>query len=469
MNSHEEMLDRMGGANPLPDVEMITDGQLAEMTLQIDESRRSQETSDQPQQLVPTRQRVRWLRPAVAFAAAMLIAAAVVGVVSLTTGGESDVADQSSTTTTTAPTTTTVDAPPDGWNPVLATLAAGPAPEAAACPPGTDPSQPGPASQDRPKPGSLGLLSAAFDHRTGQVIYVDGDAATWAFDVCTNTWANLHPAGVPTGNISGGLIYDVDSDLIVALEADEIFVYDAAGNTWENRVNASASAGLVGPPYDPVSGLIGAGPIGAAYDPVSGLIVTSSPLSDIPSDDWLISAYDVDTDTWHDLGTVPLTRETPCCTGIDLLGYSAGLDRLILTTYIDEQEATLLLDVRTGEMSTHITPTPIVNLAWPGRSYGQGETVYIEADSRVEDGRWNTVLCGFDPDEIAWNRCYSAPEDFPALRYDMFNAIVGDPINDRLLLLGGTYNTFSSDPPGTNDVWAIDLGTGEWAEVLAPT
>ena len=44
MNSHEEMLERMSGANPLPDVEMITDGQLAEPTLQIEVTRRSKDT-----------------------------------------------------------------------------------------------------------------------------------------------------------------------------------------------------------------------------------------------------------------------------------------------------------------------------------------------------------------------------------------------------------------------------------------
>lgn len=448
MTSHEDMLRRMSGANPLPDVEMITDGQLAEMTLRIEGVRRSELTTEQPQRLVPTRQRVPWRRPAIAFAAAMLTAAAVVGVVSLTTGDESQVTDPTSTTAT-------FDVAPDEWNPVLATVFAGPAREATTCPPGTDPSQPGPQSQERPAAGSTGQLRAAFDIHTGRVLYVDRAGATWAFDVCANTWIDLRPGGSPTGNLSEWLIYDVDSDVTVSIEADEIFVYDSASNTWENRVNTDNPD---------------IGPTGAAYDPVSGLIITASQQPDDSNlDAWSVQAYDVDTNSWHDLGTVPLPRQSPCCTGIDLLGYSVELDRLILTTYVEDQEATLLLDPRTGEMSTHIVPTPIVNLGWPSRSYGQGDTVYVHADDQVANGRWNDVLCGFDADEIAWSRCYVAPDHFPALSHNAFDAVVGDPVNNRVLLLGGTYNNFSSDPPGTNDVWAIDLETGEWTEVLAPS
>ena len=72
------------------------------------------------------------------------------------------------------------------------------------------------------------MLSAAFDHRSGQILYVDSKGGTWGFDVCTNEWANLHPTGAPTGNISGGLVYDIDSDVTVSIEHDEIFVYDAS-------------------------------------------------------------------------------------------------------------------------------------------------------------------------------------------------------------------------------------------------
>lgn len=56
---HEEILERMDGANPLPDVEMITDGQLAELTVQIEEERR-QPTDQHATELVQVRESTHW-------------------------------------------------------------------------------------------------------------------------------------------------------------------------------------------------------------------------------------------------------------------------------------------------------------------------------------------------------------------------------------------------------------------------
>jgi len=103
MNAHEEMLDRMRGANPLPDVDMINEGRLAEMTVRIEEARRADHTFPRPQAVVPVETRVRWLRPAVAFVVALLLAAGTIGIVTLVGGGEPDLAAELSTTTTSVP------------------------------------------------------------------------------------------------------------------------------------------------------------------------------------------------------------------------------------------------------------------------------------------------------------------------------------------------------------------------------
>ena len=121
-------------------------------------------------------------------------------------------------------------------------------------------------------------------------------------------------------------------------------------------------------------------------------------------------------------------------------------------------------------MSTHVVATPVINLGWPGRNYGQAAgTVFAHSGNDPVNGRATDVLCAFDPVEIAWSRCYPAPDDFPALKHDMFDAIVGDPINNRLVLIGGMFNTFSSSPSGIQDVWAIDLETAEWTEAVGAT
>ena len=42
--------------------------------------------------------------------------------------------------------------------------------------------------------------------------------------------------------------------------------------------------------------------------------------------------------------------------------------------------------------------------------------------------------------------------------------MVGDPINERLILINGSDWSSPAD-----DVWVIDLDTGEWLEFLAPS
>ncbi len=345
--------------------------------------------------------------------------------------------------------------PLDEWNPVLSTTAANTAPPSATCPAGTDPNAPGPADQERPEPGWAGNLAGAFDHHTGRIVYVDTLGETWTFDVCTNTWHRMDPTGAVLGELSAGLVYDVDSDVTIALGFEHISVYDANANTWTQPANDIIGVG---------DGLIV--PFGAVYDPVSGLIITSTPaLAEAADPDrWDLWAYDVDTDEWTLLSPVPIDRTTPCCTQIDLLGYSQEIDRLILTTYADSKEATLLVDPRTGETNVISTPTSGVNLGWPSAAYGPAaDTVYV-TDHGDPFGSTGLAMCGFDTGTLIWE-CNPAPDPVPA--HTVFAAVVGDPINDRLILINGVYGNWWAN--ADSDVWAIDPETGEWTELLEPS
>jgi hypothetical protein len=340
--------------------------------------------------------------------------------------------------------TTTVTPRAGTWNPILATTRAKTAPPAASCPPGTDPDTPGRAYQERPEAGWTSLLAAVFDRHTGRIVYVDTLGETWTFDVCANTWHRMNPTGALIGGLSAGMVYDVDSDLTVALGFEHISVYDANTNTWTQPSNDTVGIG---------DGLIV--PMGAAYDAVSGLIVTTAMSVGNP-DGWDVWAYDVDTNTWTPIGAVPLDRDTPCCTGIDLLGYTGGIDRLVFTTYFDGEEATLLVDPRTGETTRISTDTPVVNLVWPGGVYGPAvDTVYVK--------KGGDNICGYDPGTLTWTSCFAMPG---GSRYESFAAMVGDPINQRLVLINGVGGDWWSE--ATDDVWAIDLDNGEWTQLLAP-
>ena len=337
--------------------------------------------------------------------------------------------------TTTAPDLSVTPGPED-WDPILTTVQAGEAPAAATCPEGTDPNTPGPVDQDRPMPVGVGNRQAAFDLHLGQIMFVDGANETWTFDVCTNSWMNMNPE--PATEASG-VVYDVDSDVTVGFENDRIWVYDAEANTWSEQEVPTSDPTLDWPwgdvIYDPLSGLMLSQ---TGYDPQSG------------SEAVTLMAYDVDTNNWTEVGTV----EEPN----SIVGYSVELDKLvryaILSNYGD------LLDPRTGSIEP-LPPTPDFDGAYGVIDYAADtNTAYVRDIG-------SKGICGFDPDTLGWQPCFD-PADGPVPRPLVgWGAMVGDPINNRLILINS--QTGSADSFGRDDVWAIDLDTGEWTEILAPS
>ncbi len=332
--------------------------------------------------------------------------------------------------------------PPSGaWDPILSTTSAKTAPPAATCPAGTDPAAPGPVDQERPDPRWVTNVAAAFDRHTGRIVYVDVRGATWTFDVCTNTWEFMNPEGAPYADRSdlldargqgsgvlGDLVYDADSDRTIAF-GSVLAVYDANTNTWTQ------------PRPDPANLATGRGP--AVYDPVTGLIITTG-------DEGLL-AYDVDTNTWTVIG--PIIHED-LLVG-DFLGYSPEIDRLIFV----QPDHTRLIDPRTGESTLVVTDSPYINLVWPSEVHGSAaDTVYV---TQHWDGDLiNFRICGFDTVNLAWTSCVDVPEDVEGQHY-VFSAMVGDPINNRLVLINGGWGN------SIDDVWSVDLDTGEWIQLVA--
>jgi hypothetical protein len=366
----------------------------------------------------------------------------------------------SSATQETVPSTTNPAVADDGiasqdesadveWNSILSTTKAKSAPTAAICPEGTNPDVAGPIDQIRPSNASVGY--AAFDQRTGRVVYLDHVGATWTFDVCTNTWHQMHPTGWVPGELSGGLVYDVDSDVTVALGFESVSVYDANTNTWTRP----ASDGLG---FDEDSSIT---PFGGAYDPVTGLIITSNRWRISPTSPlyWEFWAYDVDTNEWTLLG--PLRLEPSSKDQLDFLGYSEQLDRLIVAGWLDGDIGTVLVDPWTGDATVLPIESPVVDIGWPNEAYGAaGGTVY--ATTRIMDTPHD--ICGFDANHKSWTACFDVPNS-PEPDVFPFPALVGDPINNRLLLINGTASAWAT----ASRVGAIDLATGGWTQLLAPT
>jgi hypothetical protein len=332
-------------------------------------------------------------------------------------------------TTGTEAASTTVAPLSRTWDPVLVTTRAKVVPAPAVCPADSNPNAPGPVDQNRPQlAGYTSNQSAVFDERAGRVIHVDDNGETWAFDVCTNTWTELNPAVdlqglvVSPRLVQGELVYDVDSDATLYIRGGVVLVYDAADNKWTAQQTPPKSYNINYPG------------LGAVYDPVSGLVV-------IQTGDHGLVAYDVDTNTWVEIGT--LEGDYPDF----LVGYSATTDRLY---FLGFQSDGVAVDPRTGR--TEPLDQPGVMGGWGAFEFATStETAYVYGDG----------VCQLDPTSLDWT-CTGTP-DIPR-GVQNFESMVADPINNRLLLFHGSC--CSVYPMMHDDVWALDFDTGEWSLVL---
>ncbi|MDH3705156.1 MAG: hypothetical protein OES57_03775 [Acidimicrobiia bacterium] len=307
---------------------------------------------------------------------------------------------------------------------VLATTEAGPIPEQAACPEGAEPDTPGPADQQRPQ-GSGAVDAAAFDSQSGRIVVLI-ETETWTFDVCTNTWELMSPAGAPLSDVVAGLVYDVDSDRTIAFGPDgEASVYDLEADSWTNQ---SVSGEVWGTP-------------GVVYDPVSGLVVGSGLRGDI-------SAYGIGADAWQEVPTGEALQtevQVPA-----LMSHHPGLDRLVV--FGDPMS---LVDPRTGEVTLvdpedqEPTNTSAPELYTPGfwllvfASDSEGRGIVYDAGLR----RYHR----YDPTVPAWE-VLSSRDPVPV------QTMAFDRLNERLVVGGGDA--------AIDEMWALDSDTGEWITLV---
>ena len=65
---------------------------------------------------------------------------------------------------------------------------------------------------------------------------------TWTFDVCTNTWTQMHPNREPPLFDCAQLVYDADSDATIGLLFGQVWAYDLQADTWTEKGAATAAA-----------------------------------------------------------------------------------------------------------------------------------------------------------------------------------------------------------------------------------
>jgi len=313
------------------------------------------------------------------------------------------------------------------------------------CPPGSTPDEPGPIDQARPAEENG---ATAFDRRAGRLVFVtntyEGDEVdtgqgveTWTFDVCTNTWTQMHPNREPPGFHNTQLVYDVDSDstILVAdtflVRETAVWAYDLQADTWTEKGAA--------PTVDWVS---------LAYDPVSGLVVGAE-----HSDLRRMWTYDVEADTW-----TPISQAR----GPDypVIAYDASVDRIVahkdvfFTDAGERMPETWLFDLRSGTWSRSGAQRPPV-WGW----LVPPSIVYDEAAKRsVVLRRYPETT--YDATADRWETLAEADATWPYPDW-----MVYDPLNRRLVGLGRTDGTPNIHiAPG--GVEALDLVTGERTVLL---
>jgi hypothetical protein len=343
---------------------------------------------------------------------------------------------------------------PRGTPPPRVDVAVGPVPT---CPPGSTPDKPGPADQARPPQNPPTVM--AFDRRAGRLVALAGDVGmeTWTFDVCTNTWTRMHPDQEPPPG-TGGLVYDVDSDVTVALDGSaRVWAYDLQANAWTEKGSA--------PALDPRFEL-------RFYEPVSGRVVATRVLgawgTPVGVELW---SYAVETDTW-----TPIYQANRLAFEPREYAYDASVDRIVAYQDAGGQPGgarTWLFDLRTGIWSESSGVTPEFGYGWFGT---QPAVAYDEvAERTVIVGQGRSVA--YDAAADRWETPYLTPSGDQAGACDASGTrpecrdgrpMVYDPVNQRLVVYGGTWNTGCAwQTP--DDMWALDNATRSWTLVVPPT
>ena len=277
----------------------------------------------------------------------------------------------------------------------------------------------------------------------------------------------MEPAQEPSGPWLQALVYDVDSNLTVAIGwdpsivASRVWAYDLEADTWTALGVAPMSL---------------QGRIDIAYDAASGLIVAMAPTSQVEADPWELWSYDVETDRW---AAIPQAGSRPVGPdpAFQWLAYDASVGRLVW--YRLPSQATFpyafetwLFDLRSGTWSQSVAATPAVfDGGFPPVSWGN-EIAYDEAtrltvvfsaprtiayDAAAD--RWDVLMQGFDPGQPGGGN-----RDTPSLVYDS--------VNKRLVVYGGRHPSADLNSEGSpvwvraNDVLTFDPVTREWTVLL---
>lgn len=367
---------------------------------------------------------------------------------------------------------------PGGTSPPGTTSAAGsPSPTSVSCPKGSKPDRAGPA--DQPRPALVGPdVLAAMSRPTAQVVVGETGLtssgagtwsleATWLFDVCTNTWrrGGTGSTSAQRPELAQFVDYE-DAGVVVGLPFGLVpaWTYDLTTDRW-TQLPANDST-LESRPS-------------AVYDP------DGKQLLDWQADTGTVRSYNLSANVWSvldtsDAGVGPQPQQRPEDEAVVVYDSAAKRLLLILTTPgSKEQGRTWAFDPSTRRWAERArVPNTLENgfpAGWaaafdPGteRTYVFGDTALLSYDAGED--RWTVHERG-----PGWPSANGRgkPSLDPLARAG--HALVADPVNGRLIVLGGSVRrsgepTGGAEPDGpsvaTDDVWAYDPVFTTWTKLL---
>jgi hypothetical protein len=333
------------------------------------------------------------------------------------------------------------------------------------CPTGADPDRTGPEDQARPN-AVQGFLPAAVDADSAKLVAL-AHRQTWTLDLCNNTWQRQHAAPGPSSVFETQLVYDADSDVVFSWSPRErvAWHYDLEKDDWTRVASPPPAGELQDAVYEPQSGLV------VLRDGVSGAL-------------W---RYD---GAWRQLAG----RAGP---GDGSKGAS-GCSKAPGAPYRCEYASFMVADPTRHQLLLVQTDPSSPGRTWrfdlATRRWARLDAVpptlitgYIESGGEIafDQTAEEAVLLGvdvmaaFDPATEIW-RDISLDEPVltgrsttswwstrPVARTG--HTLVYDPINTRVLLLGGMYRDDSvahGKWMTATDVWAYEVAGDTWRQLV---
>jgi CubicO group peptidase (beta-lactamase class C family) len=307
----------------------------------------------------------------------------------------------------------------------------------------------------------------AYDQESHQVILFGGATAlscqgegvgfadtlddTWAWDVQTQSWTEMHPAIHPAGRSFGQMVYDAESDRVILFGGTDsahqplgdVWAYDFNTDSWEQAASEPGARWLPNMVYDSESDRVvifgGVNQPGCAYGTPA-----------LCRDTW---SYDYNSDTWTELVS---SAQPPLPDGLQS-AYSSAADRMFLSGSFDPAG------------SPHTWSYHLNTNAWAEinvSSYVPDWCARMVYDS--ESDRFIVFPCELDKYTIVYDLKTGTEERMtlpsgatsPASRSTSSFVYVEDL--DRVFLFGGILmrnETFATD------TWLYDLNTNTWEKV----